>query len=81
MMTNCIKTLINGEAVKCLVALPEGYFASSLYDNSVNVWTTYDYECIHTFNLLRSIITFLLLVEDDKIVSASLGNSIIISKF
>jgi WD40 repeat protein len=77
----CLRTM-NGEVeVKCLMSLPNGYFAAAYYDNTVKIWTTYDFECIHTFNLHKQVITSIMLVDDNKLVSASLEKNIIVSKF
>jgi WD40 repeat protein len=77
----CIKTIKCDAAVKCLLALPNGYFISAYYDNTVKIWTTYDFECIHTLNLHKQVITSLMLANDNRLVSASLGKDIMVLKF
>jgi WD40 repeat protein len=77
----CIKTINCDAAVKCLLALPNGYFLSAYYDNTVKVWTTNDFECIHTFNLHKQVITSMIMVDDNKVVSASFEKNIIVLKF
>jgi hypothetical protein len=55
------------------LALPNGYFAATYYDNTVKIWTTYDFKCIHKFKLHNQAITLLMLVDD--IIQLPLGKT------
>jgi WD40 repeat protein len=59
------------EGASCLVYLPNGYFATTNWNKTIHIWNLVNYKCVNKFEGHKDDITFLLVLNDNRIVSAS----------
>jgi WD40 repeat protein len=76
-MNNYESTYTMKEGASCLLNLPNGYFATSNRNKKINIWNLVSYQCVSVFEEHKSEIICLLMLKDNRIVSAS-DNEIII---
>jgi WD40 repeat protein len=77
----CIRTIYEAhyKGIRCLLYLPNGYFASGCsWNKDIKIWDLKNYECINTLSGHKNVITSLLLLKDNRIVSASNDKTTII---
>jgi hypothetical protein len=58
------------EKASCLLYLPNGYFASSFW-KVIKIWNLVNFQCVSIFEGHEEKISFLLVLKDNRIVSAS----------
>jgi WD40 repeat protein len=66
------------DGIKCLLHLPNGYFASYSWNKLIKIWDLKNYECINTLIGHKKVVTSLLLLKDNIVVSASNDKTILI---
>jgi hypothetical protein len=59
------------EGASCLLYLPNGYFATSKWNKNIQIWNLVSYQCVSVLEGHEDDITFLLVLKDNRIVSAS----------
>jgi WD40 repeat protein len=59
------------EGASCLLYLPNGYFASSKWNKTIKIWNLVNYQCVSVFEGHENEIIYLLVLKDNRIVSAS----------
>jgi WD40 repeat protein len=68
----CCRIINHPTGVKSLLLLPNGYFASGPFSDSViEIWDISNYECINTIQRQSDRINSLIITEDKRIISAS----------
>jgi WD40 repeat protein len=73
----CIKTILVEDRVDCLLLLPYGYFAFNNY-GEMQIWNLTNFEEVNILQDHKDIISSMLVLNEDKIVSASLDGTIMI---
>jgi WD40 repeat protein len=68
------------EGAMCLLYLPNGYFATSGLDKKIKIWNLVGYQCVSVFEGSKYYVNFLLVLKDNRIVSASEKEIIIWNK-
>jgi WD40 repeat protein len=72
----CIKTInAHNGSVRCILLLPNGYFASGSDDNKIKLWDRH-YDCVNTLDNSEDYIGSILLLKDYRIVSTSLEHRV-----
>jgi WD40 repeat protein len=59
------------EGVIFLLYLPSGYFATSGWNKKIKIWNLVSYQCVSVFEGPQVYMKFLLVLKDNRIVSAS----------
>jgi WD40 repeat protein len=70
-MNNYESLYIIKEGTICLLYLPNGYFATSNWNGKIKIWNLVSYQCVSVFEGSNSYVKFLLVLKDNRIVSAS----------
>jgi WD40 repeat protein len=73
----CIKTFYVESVVNCLLLLPNGYFASNNGDK-IKIWNLTNFEEVNSLQGHKDNIYSMLVLSDDKLVSASWDETIVI---